>query len=153
GHRLLDEHVLFDVLPDDIATPERLKPYRHVWKASDAGKGLPFTGLSRFKAPRTVRVSASRPAQGGEVTLHFVNYNRREPKEKRSAGQGTVDENPLPAEVVQAEFLVPAGSRVVRVEALTPEEPTLVVLPTERKEGRVRFTMPRFLVYAMARVR
>ena len=48
---------------------------------------------------------------------------------------------------------MPAGSRVVRVEALTPEEPTRVVLSTEKKDGRVRFTMPRFLVYAIARVR
>src|SRR3954451_3336987 len=109
GYRLLDEHLLFDVLPDDLATPERLKPYRHVVKATDAGKGFPSAGLSRFKAPRTVRVSASRPAQGGEVTLHFVTYNRREPKEKRSAGRGTVDENPISAEGVQAEFLVPPG--------------------------------------------
>ena len=34
GRRLLDDHVLFDVLPDDIATPERLKPYRQVVKAT-----------------------------------------------------------------------------------------------------------------------
>src|SRR6185369_6876603 len=45
GYRLLDDHVLFDVLPDDIATPERLKPYRHVVKATGAEKALPSTGL------------------------------------------------------------------------------------------------------------
>ena len=72
---------------------------------------------------------------------------------KRSAGRGTVDEKPIAAEGVKADLLVPAGSRVVRVEVLTPEEPAPVVLPTEVKEGRVRFTMPKFLVYAIARVR
>ena len=30
GRRLLDDHVLFDVLPDDLATPERLAGYRKV---------------------------------------------------------------------------------------------------------------------------
>jgi hypothetical protein len=153
GRRLLDDHVLFDVLPDDIATLERLKPYRHVVKAAEPKRALPLTGLSRFEASPTVRVSASQPAQGGEVTLHFVNYNRREPKEKRSGGRGAVDENPIAAERVKADLLEPAGHRVVRVEVLTPEEPAPVVLPTETKEGRVRFTMPRFLVYAIARVR
>ena len=51
--------------------------------------------LSRFEAPKTVRVSASRPAAGGELTVHFVNYNRQEPKEPRSAGSGIADEKPL----------------------------------------------------------
>ena len=39
--RLLDDHVLFDVVPDDIATPERLKAYRHVVRATDAAPVLP----------------------------------------------------------------------------------------------------------------
>jgi hypothetical protein len=152
GRRLLDDHVLFDVLPDDMATPERLKPYRHVVKATEPRRALPPTGLSRILAPPTVRVSASRPEQGDEVTLHLVNYNRREPKEKRSAGRGIIDENPVAAEGVQVDLLVPTGFRVLRVEGLSPEEPRPVVLPIEQKEGRVRFTMSRFLVYGIARV-
>ncbi|HMF19424.1 MAG TPA: hypothetical protein VKE98_19610 [Gemmataceae bacterium] len=52
-----------------------------------------------------------------------------------------------------AHFLAPAGCRVVRVEALTPEDPTPVALKTEVQAGRLRFTMPRFLVYGIARVR
>jgi hypothetical protein len=153
GRRLLDDHVLFDVLPDDLATPERRKPYRQVVKATDPGTAVALPNLSRFEAPRTVRVSASQPAKGDEVTLHFVNYNRREPKERRSAGRGAVDENPIAAEGVKADLLVPAGSRVVRVEVLTPERPAPVLLQAEVKDGRLRFTMPNFLVYAIARVR
>src|SRR5262249_28734020 len=57
--------------------------------------------LSRFETSRRVRVSASQPVRGGEVTLHFVNYNRLEPKEKRSAGRGAEDENPIAAEGVK----------------------------------------------------
>src|SRR5437588_10526202 len=74
GNRLLDEHVLFDVLPDDIATPERLKPFHHVVKATGAEKALPSTGLSRFKAPTTVRVSASQPSRRREGTVYFGIY-------------------------------------------------------------------------------
>src|SRR5688572_32574111 len=42
---------------------------------------FPYTTLfrSRFDAPTTVRVSASRPAKGNELDFHFVNYNREEP--------------------------------------------------------------------------
>jgi hypothetical protein len=152
GYRMLDDHVLFDVLPDDIATPDRLKPYRHVVKIAEADKLPPAAELSRFEAPRTVRVSASRPARSGELTLHFVNYNRVEPKEKLSAGRGTMDENPIAVEGVKADLVVPPGLRVVSAEALTPEEPTPVKLATEVKDGRVRFTLPKFLVYAIVRV-
>lgn len=152
GRRLLDEHVLFDILPDDIATSERLKPYRYVVKTADGDKLPQLAGLSRFEAPYTVRVSASRPEKGGEVTLHFVNYNRHEPKEKRSAGRGTIDEKPIAVDGVKVDLLVPAGCRVVRVEALTPEEPGPAVLEIEIKDGRVRFAMPKFLVYGIARI-
>ena len=103
GRLLLDRHVLFDIVPDDLATPARLAAYRQVLTVS-AGDGegeravadLSGTDISRFEAPWTVRVSASRPAAGGEVTVHFVNYDRTEPKEKRSAGSGIVDERPRP---------------------------------------------------------
>jgi hypothetical protein len=152
GRRLLDDHVLFDVLPDDIAKAERLKGYRNVLKVGDDDMAASMPGLSRFEAPYTVRVSASRPKKGGEVTLHFVNYNRREPPQKRSAGRGIIDENPIAATGVKADLVLPPATRLVRVEALTPEEPTPVVLEALVKDGRVRFAMPKFLVYGVARV-
>lgn len=153
GKKMLNEHILFDVVPDDIATPERLKPYRHVVRATSDAKVPAATGLSRFEAPATVRVSASRPAKGEEVTLHFVNYNRREPKEKKSAGRGFVDDNPIAVEGVKVDLMVPTGYRPVVVEAMTPETPTPVSLPVEVKDGRLQFTMPKFLVYGIARVK
>jgi hypothetical protein len=153
GRKLLDEHILFDVLPDDIATKERLQAYAKVMKATDAFEPLPAKNFSRFEAPFTVRISASKPRKGNEITLHFVNYNRKEPKGKANAGRGYVDDNPIAAEGVKVDFQVPAGRRVVRVEALTPEEPMPLALKTEIQAGRLRFTMPRFLVYGIARVR
>lgn len=152
GKRLLDEHVLFDVLPDDMATPEKLKPYKQVIKASDALTVPVTAGLSRIDAPKTVRVSMTRPEQGNELTLHFVNFNRKEPAEKKSAGRGFVDDNPISVESAAVDFLLPAGYRVSKVEALTPEEPAGVALKFETPEGRLRFTQPKFLVYGVARV-
>src|SRR2546427_12591925 len=71
GKRLLDQHVLFDVVPDDIV-PRR----GDATVVSNVIDRLP-SDLSHFDAPATVRVSASRPANGNELTLHFVNYNRQ----------------------------------------------------------------------------
>ena len=145
------QHVLFDVLPDDRLTPTRRARYRAVLGAERTPRKLP-AGLSRFKAPATVRVSAGRPAAGGEVTLHFVNYNREEPKKKRSRGRGIKDEKPIAVEGVAADFVLPAGAKVTRVLVSSPESPDAVEVKHTVEAGRVRFTMPKFLVYAIARV-
>jgi hypothetical protein len=38
------------------------------------------------------------------------------------------------------------------VLACSPEEPSPVALTTQVKDGRVQFTVPRLLVYAIARI-
>jgi hypothetical protein len=160
GKQLLDHHVLFDVLPDDKATPEQLAKYQQVLKV-DGGQKLPesfegssrsFHGTSRFQAPRTVRVSASRPSRGNDLIVHFVNYNRDEPAQKRSAGRGIVDEKPIAVEDVKADVLLPMGFRAGKVLALAPEQSDPVELTAESKDGRVRFTVPKFLVYSAVRI-
>ncbi len=149
GRDLLDRHVLFDVIPDDLATPARLKTYSATIDPSGPA-GSP-KGLSEFVAPKTVRVSASVPAAGGELTLHFVNYDRDEPKEKRSPGGGIKDEKPRAVDGVKADVRLPEGAKVSTVRVVTPEgEP--VAVPFEVRNGRLRFAVPRFLVYAVARV-
>jgi hypothetical protein len=155
GKILLDKHVLFDVLPDDLATDAKRSGYRMVFDpgtdkvTASLGKGL---GLSDFTAPATVRVSASRPAKGSEVILHFVNYNRTEPAMARSPGSGIKDEKPIVAEGVRADFVVPAGMKVTGVRIATPEEPDGTEAKFTAKDGRVKFEVPKFLVYAIARV-
>lgn len=147
GLELLNQHVLFDIIPDDLLTAANRKELRLL---EDDAK-LPG-GLSKFEAPKTVRVSASRPAQGNEITLHFVNYNRVEPKEKRSPGRGIVDEKPIAAEGVKVEFALPAGKRVKSVVVSTPESSTLQEIPFVASKSNVKFDMPKFLVYSIARV-
>ena len=154
GRRLLDRHALFDVLPDDLATAATQAAYRKVVAVpAGAADDLDAPGLSRFKAPATVRVSASRPASGDELTVHFVNYDRREPAQKRSPGAGIADDRPRPVSGVEADLLLPPGTRATGVQAVDPEHPAPRDVRFESAGGRVRFPMPEFLVYGVARVR
>jgi hypothetical protein len=154
GKQLLDLHVLFDVRPDDDVPDAQLRLYRRVLKLPYPEKTTPdmFAGLSRFEAPTTVRVSVSRPRTGNELTAHFVNYHRKEPEKKRSPGRGMIDDNPIAVAGIKADLVLPSGSRVRKVQVVSPEEPEPTELQVEEKEGRLRFGMPAFLVYAIARI-
>jgi hypothetical protein len=151
GKELLDRHVLFDVLPDDRLSPSRRAGYRAVLEGHKPAD-LPV-GLSTFKAPATVRISANTSASGNEITLHFVNYNREEPKVKRSAGAGIKDEKPIAVEGVAVDFVLPAGVKVTGVQALTPESQEAVEVKYTVEKGRIRFRVGKFLVYSVVRMR
>ncbi len=154
GRCLLERHVLFDVLPDHLATPDhRPADHRIVTVADGLPGDLDDADLSRFEAPTTVRVSASRPLDGGELTVHFVNYDRDEPDEPRSPGTGIADDRPRPVSGIEADLRLPEGSSVTEILALSPEWPEPRSLPFVTAGGRVRFGMPEFLVYGVARVR
>jgi hypothetical protein len=173
GTKLLDEHVLFDILPDDIATKEQLAKYRSVVDPNDflktkggvasTGTGVDSEKLSRFEADWTVRVSASRPASnvdGEFLTLHFVNYNRDEPPKGRdgkpSAGRGVVEEKPIKVSSIAASFVLPPGRTVSQIEVSSPEKPEPVKIKykiTTGDDWRVEFTMPEFLVYGVANLK
>jgi len=159
GIELLDAHILFDVLPDDTHD-QRLAGYSHVIRvANDMNPPMLDTqNLSQFDAPFTVRVSASRPAMGDDITLHFVNYNRDEPpldKQGRpSPGRGIADEQPIAAKAFVARFRLPKNMRVERIESATPESADKVALDFQvDAAGRIQFTVPDFLVYRIVQLR
>jgi hypothetical protein len=162
GKDLLNRHVLFDVLPDDLPhdplEPRKLgppvSPRLLVRPTAESPLAVLPKDRSIFTAPQTVRVSASRPAKGArdEITLHFVNYNRHEPAEPKSAGSGIVDEKPIAARGVAADLLLPPATRAVKVLAISPEWPEPVECKIVNGGGRVKFEMPEFLVYGVARV-
>lgn len=148
GKDLLDRHVLFDVLPDDLATPEVLARYRRVVRATEPTDLAKLQTPSRFQAPSTVRVSANRSKDGKTLTVHFVNYNREEPQGKKNAGRGIVDEKPIAVKEVQVE-LAWSGKAPARAVFLTPEHDAATPLRVELRDGRLRFTTPEFLVYGV----
>lgn len=111
GARLLDEHLLFDVVPDDLTSdvqtgaqedrppaPDfdplvqaRLSRYKHVLRVdqeetAEATDETPvwkrWDDVSRFRAPPSVRVSVDRAAVGERFVVHLVNYNRDEPPQQ-----------------------------------------------------------------------
>src|SRR5262249_24451407 len=147
GKELLDRHVLFDITADDLVepradTPASQRPFLRplIEKPLSA---LP-ADRSTFTALQTVRVSASRPAKNDrkEITLHFVNYNRDEPAQKHSAGTGIIDEKPIAARGVAAVLRLPAGMRVAKVVAVSPESPEPKECKFTLATGRVRFELP-----------
>ena len=91
------------------------------------------------------------------MDLHLVNYNRTEPPKgadgKPSAGGGLKDEKPIAVAGVKADVLLPAGMPVGRVEVLVPERDEPVAVKFQRSGNRVRFEVPRFLVYCVVRLR
>src|SRR5207253_11426902 len=117
GQALLDAHVLFDIFPDDQFPAARAAKYAAVVTSADS-PAVALAGLpgrrSRFDAPYSVRVSASRPAgSDGEIDVHFVNYNRAElppgPDGRPNPGAGVRDEKPLAVAGVSADVLLPPG--------------------------------------------
>jgi hypothetical protein len=146
------------VTPDDLVEPRPGSPPAldrpFVRPTADDPLAVLPADRSTFTAPQTVRVSASRPAKNerDEITLHFVNYNREEPAQKRSAGRGIVDEKPIAVRGVVADLRLPPGTRAMKVLAFSPESPEPVECKLKSGGGRVRFEMPEFLVYGVARV-
>jgi len=148
GRRLLDEHCLFAVLPDDVAVPDHLKEL-----PSTIESPAEVETRSHFAAPSTVRVSASRPAVGGPLHLHFVNYNREEPPKPKSPGKGIEDEKPSATPVIACDLKLPPGFPQPRVTVFTPESSAPTAIAAQFANGRLRFEVPSFLVYAVVEVR
>ncbi len=159
GAKLLDEHVLFDIVPDDLADEDRLQKYSSVvtTESGNVDTVIGNAGRSRFDLPWTVRVSASRPPVGDELTLHFVNYNRVEPpkdgKGKPSAGRGIVDEKPIASDGGPCSVVLPTGLQPKTVSVITPEASAPKPLEFALKDGRIIFRLPGFLVYSAVLVR
>lgn len=154
GRRLLDEHILFEIRTDDVVhedgTSSVIRPTLDFTNAdSDPLANWP---LSRIDAPYTVRVSANRPANGGELDLHFVNYNREEPADPKTSGTGTVDEKPIAVTGITVDLVSPYIENADRVEAITPESPDPVAVPFTFENNRLKFTVPEFLVYSVVRI-
>ena len=84
--------------------------------------------------------------------MHFVNYNREEPTDKKNPGNGIKNEKPIAAPASQADLNLSRKQRVRRIEFLTPETSRSRELEFEQSGSRLRFRVPEFLVYGVVRV-
>lgn len=158
GRKLLDEHILFEIRPDDLqedGTSSTIRPVVTIHQGDKVDSLIAEfrTSFSRITAPYTVRASANRPANGTELDLHFVNYNREEPADPKTSGSGTVDEKPIPAAGIQVDLAVPDNRRVEKVEAITPEAPEPAAVPFTVDNTSLKFIVPEFSVYSVVRIR
>lgn len=154
GKQLLDEHVLFDVIPDDLAETRQTDRRPQIDpRAADWRAVLKSARLSDIHGSSRVRVSLTQPAAASDLTLHLVNYNRIEPRQERSAGRGLADEQPLSVvDGMRVRLQIPHGRQVASVEVSTPESPERVALKFTHVGERVAFEVPEFLVYSVVRV-
>ena len=157
GRQLLDAHVLFDVIPDELATSDVRKRYMHSIVPSDDFdiKRITPHKLSRFEAPYTIRVSANRPVNSKSFDLHFVNYNRIEPPKPKNGrpngGRGAQDEKPIETNSFKANVLLPKVN-ASKLTFITPETEGAAELPFEINDERLLFEVPKFLVYGIVRI-
>jgi len=159
GRALLNQHLLFNVIPDDMTEKVEIGKYKSIIEYKDGGFALPedlHTSLSHIQAPDTVRVSASQPDHGGEIDLHFVNYNRvelpRNANGRPNPGRGAADENSIPVGGIQVDFVLPENTRVTAVQVIEPEQFNPQRIRFRKVENRVQFSMPVFRVYSVARI-
>jgi hypothetical protein len=124
-----------------------------------------------------VRLSASIPAKGKELTLHLVNYDRTEPARQRrlkkdadprnpeyeyvpSPGGGAMDEKPIAAPPSKVQLVVPPGMQLAGAVAHSPEwdaprKLTTTVTPANPKAKTpavLTIEVPEFLVYCVVRL-
>ena len=159
GRALLEAHVLFDVVPDDLLADGDRPHLVTVDTDIDTTKFVAQLPPERstFAAPFSLQVSASRPAASGrELDFHFVNYQREEPPRsadgKPSPGGGIRDEKPIPSSEFPASVRLPPGAEVESLVFISPELTGDKPLKWQLTEGRLRFEVPKFLVYGIVRV-
>ena len=96
-------------------------------------------------------------AYGNEIDLHFVNYDRDElPKRangKPNHGRGPADERPKAVPETNVSFVLPEGIKVSGVEVISPEYEKSLLPDFRIADGRISFSLPKFLVYAVARLK
>ena len=142
-------------MPDDLVTDELSAEYSQLVSVekSDTQTIISNSGYSQFELPYTVRVSATRPANGNGLAVHLVNYNREEPPRGRngkpSGGRGISDEKPIAVPSSKVRIRLPKGQIVSSVKFLTPESAEKTLLDVRLKSQFLQVTLPKFLVYGV----
>ena len=81
-----------------------------------------------------------------------MNYNRTEPEKPKSPGRGIEDEKPIATNAITCDVMLPADFKNPRVTVFTPESATVIQITSKFENGRLKFEVPSFLVYAIAEI-
>ena len=95
----------------------------------------------RTDAPWSVRARVWRAENTDAIPVHWINYRQDE---------APVIETPIPTEPIRVDLLLADGDTVDRVEWRYPEMKNPLKLDHEITDGRVRFQIPRLIVYGMS---
>ncbi|NKB67937.1 MAG: hypothetical protein GKR89_12825 [Candidatus Latescibacteria bacterium] len=98
----------------------------------------------RTDAPWWVRARAWRAIDTDAIPVHWINYQQDE---------AAVIETPIPTGPIGVDLLLAEGDRVDRVEWCYPEMKKTLDLDYEIADGRVRFQIPRLIIYGISVVR
>ena len=74
------------------------------------------------------------------------------PADPKTSGTGTVDEKPIAVAGIQVDLALPDCKPVERAEAITPEAPEPTAVKFTVEGGRLKCTVPEFLVYSVVRI-
>ena len=92
-------------------------------------------------APWWVRVRAWRAEDTAAIPVHWINYRQDE---------APAIETPMPMGPIRADLLLPDAAEVDRIEWRYPEMREPLALHHEVADGRVRFEIPRLIVYGIS---
>jgi len=158
GRILTRRHVSFDVVVDEMLTPQRRMQYRIVLQpqsnkltAAEDAVLAPLQNESVADAPPEVISVVWRQAQQRRLLVHLVNY-KRDNTPAQPPLQGAAIERPLPQENIKVHLKLPKGSKVRQVTLLSPDAPEPRKIAFKQAGGMVNFTVDKMLVYAVANI-
>jgi len=158
GRILTRRHISFDVVIDEMLTPERRKKYRALLypqsgklTSADAAPLMALQSSALVDASEEVVSVAWQQPRERRILLHLVNY-KRDFAPANPPLQGAAAERPLPQESIKAHLKLPQRSKVRRVTLLSPDAPAPVSLAFTQKKDTVEFVIDRLLVYGVVKV-
>ena len=90
----------------------------------------------------------------GAISNHFdAMHNLLSGQSEKRVQEGLQDEKPIPVDEVRVDLRLPEGVVVTSAEFLAPEQAEPSKLAVEVVGDRIKFVVPKFLVYGVVRLR
>jgi len=156
GLLLTARHISFDVVVDEMLTPELQQKYRTIIYPQSPQRTNPGSEplASLLKEPMTdatheVVAVAWRQAKQNRLLLHLVNYKRNPADLPKDAPQDTPRDQPIAQPNVGISLKLPEGAQAAKVSVVTLDEPEPSPLEFRQEGGRVTAKVGSVLVYAV----